>query len=201
MGKGAVNVLDRVAASVGELTAVAPVFQKVLDVPNGGVLLALPALLAVGLLRHASRYFQLPKGYYGLESIFLVLAFMALGRLKSIERLRYCAPGEWGKLLGLDRIPEARTLRKKLALLAGQNQAAGWSAELCAEWMGSDPDGAAVLYVDEHVRVYHGHQVNLPRHYVARQRLCLRGTTDYWVNAMDGQPFCLLNKAGDPGML
>jgi transcription-repair coupling factor (superfamily II helicase) len=31
---------------------------------------------------------------------------MALTRLKSIEALRYCAPGEWGKLLGLDRIPE-----------------------------------------------------------------------------------------------
>ncbi len=201
MGMGAVNVLERVAASVGELTAVAPVFQKVSDVPNGGVLLALPALLAVGLLRHARRYFQLPKGYYGLESIFLVLAFMALGRLKSIERLRYCTPGEWGKLLGLDRIPEARTLRKKLALLAGQNQEVGWSAELCAEWMGADPDSAAVLYVDGHVRVYHGHQTKLPRHYVARQRLCLRATTDYWVNAMDGQPFFLVNQAVDPGLL
>lgn len=38
---------------------------------------------------------------------------MALARLKSIEALRYCAPGEWGKLLGLDRIPEVRTLRAK----------------------------------------------------------------------------------------
>jgi hypothetical protein len=201
MGMGAGNVLERIAASVGDLTAVAPVFKKVLDVPNGGVLFALPALLAVGLLRHASRYFQLPKGYYGLESIVLVLACMALARLKSIERLRYCAPGEWGKLLGLDRIPEARTLRKKLALLAGQDKAACWSAELCAEWMGADPDNAAVLYVDGHVRVYHGHQTKLPRHYVARQKLCLRATTDYWVNAMDGQPFFLVNQAADPGLL
>ena len=144
MGMGASNVLERVAASVGDLTAAAPVFQPVLDDSTGGVLFALPALLAVGLLRHGSRYFQLPKGYYGLESIFLVLAFMALARLKSIERLRYCAPGEWGKLLGLDRIPEARTLRNKLALLAGQNQAPCWSAELCAEWMGAEADSAAV---------------------------------------------------------
>jgi len=93
MGMGARNVLDRVAASVGELTAVAPVFQAAADVPNGGVLLALPALLAVGLLHQAHRYFQLPKGYYGLESLFVMLALLALARLPSLEQLRYCAPG------------------------------------------------------------------------------------------------------------
>ncbi|MBT9588261.1 hypothetical protein IV102_33295 [bacterium] len=54
----------------------------------------------MGLLS-APKYFKLPKGYYGLTSIFLLLAFMALTRLKSLERLRY---GEWGKLLGLDRV-------------------------------------------------------------------------------------------------
>ncbi len=201
MGVGASNVLDRMAASIGDLTTVEPVFQAVLDVPNGGVLLALPALLAVGLLHQARKYFQLPKGYYGLESLFLMLAFLALARLPSLEQLRYWAPGEWGKLLGLDRIPEVRTLRKKLALLCDQHQASAWSAELCAHWMGEDPDKAAVLYVDGHVRVYYGHQTQLPRHYVARQKLCLRATTDYWVNAMDGQPFFLVNQAVDPGLL
>ena len=58
MGVGADNVLDRMAASVGELTAVEPVFRAVSDVPNGGVLFALPALLAVGLLHQAHKYFQ-----------------------------------------------------------------------------------------------------------------------------------------------
>ena len=198
---GACNVLDRLAASVGDLTAVAPVFQAVSDVPNGGVLFALPALLAVGLLHQARKYFQLPKGYYGLESLFLALAFLALARLPSLEQLRYCAPGEWGKRLELDRIPEVRTLRNKIALLSDQRQANAWSAELCAQWMGADPDQAAVLYVDGHVRVYHGHQTALPRHSVAREKLCLRATVDYWVNAMDGQPFFLLNQAVDPGML
>ncbi len=70
MGVGASNVLDRVAASMGDLVAVEPVFKAVSDVPHGGVLCALPALLAVGLLHQAHNYFQLPKGYYGLESLF-----------------------------------------------------------------------------------------------------------------------------------
>ena len=98
-------------------------------------MLALPALLACGLLRHSGKYFRLPAGFYSLKTIFLLLAFMALARLKSIEALRYYAPGEWGKLLGLDRAPEVRTLRVKVKTLADQNQAFSWSSELCKEWM------------------------------------------------------------------
>ncbi len=130
MGRGATATLERLAASLGQLHGIAPRFEGTLDIPKGGVLLALPALLISGLLRHANQYFQLPPGYYGLETIFLLLAFMALARLKSIEALRYCAPGEWGKLLGLDRIPEVRTLRAKIKHLALQNQAFEWSATL-----------------------------------------------------------------------
>lgn len=201
MGVGAQDVMGRVAASIGDLESVAPQFQPVLDVPNGGVLFALPALLAMGLLKYTEQFFKLPKGYYGLDSLFLLLAFMALTRLKSIESLRYCAPGEWGKLLGLDRIPEARTLRVKVQKLSEDKQAKDWSAEMCSYWMASAPEQAGVLYIDGHVRVYNGHQTQLPRHHVARQKLCLRATTDYWVNAMDGQPFMVVNKAIDPGLI
>ena len=202
MGMGASNVDARIAASVGELEdPVAPDFQPALDVPNGGVLFALPALLAVGLLKTTGRFFELPKGYYGLESLFLLLAFMALSRLKSIESLRYCAPGEWGKLLGLDRVPEVRTLRQKIRLLSDSDRPEQWSAELCRQWMEAAPEQAGTLYIDGHVRVYNGHQTKLPRHYVARQRLCLRATSDYWVNAMDGQPFFVIHQAVDPGMI
>jgi hypothetical protein len=94
-------------------------------VPHGGVLFALPALLSMGLLKYTEQFFKLPKGYYGLDSLFLLLAFMALTRLKSIESLRYCGPGEWGKLLGLDHIPEAHTLRNKIQLLRHDDQAKG----------------------------------------------------------------------------
>ena len=198
---GATNTLGRLECSLFHGGPSEPEFSPCLDVPNGGVLLGLPALLSMGLLRHATRYFELPRGYYGLASIFLLLAFMALARLKTIESLRYCSPGEWGKLLGLDRIPEARTLRKKVNLLSRDDQATQWAGELSRDWMGMYPETAGILYIDGHVRVYHGKQTELPRHHVARQKLCLRATTDYWVNAMDGQPFFMVNKAVDPGLL
>jgi hypothetical protein len=201
MGVGAADVAGRLAASVGELDAVVPDFTPALDVPNGGLLCALPALLAVGLLEGVERHLQLPKGYYGLDSLLLLLAFMALARLESIESLRYSAPGEWGKLLGLDRVPEVRTLRAKIARLAQEDAPGQWSAALCERWMAAAPEQAGVLYIDGHVRVYNGSQTQLPRHYVARQRLCLRATTDYWVNAMDGQPFFVVNQVVDPGLI
>ncbi len=198
---GATNTEGRLLASIFRAGPVDPDFSSSFDVPNGGVLLGLPTLLSMGLLRHTDKYFELPNGYYRLDSIFLLLAFMALARIKTIESLRYCAPGEWGKLLGLDRIPEARTLRNKVKLLTEDNQASQWGGDLSRDWMGMFPETTGVLYIDGHVRVYNGSQTELPRHYVARQKLCLRATTDYWVNAMDGQPFFMVNKAVDPGLL
>jgi hypothetical protein len=132
MGLGATDVEGRLAASVGKLEAVVPNFTPALDVPNGGLLCALPALLAVGLLAGVERHLKLPKGYYGFDSLLLLLAFMALARLESIESLRYSAPGEWGKLLGLDRVPEVRTLRAKIALLWPKRMPRGNGVRRCA---------------------------------------------------------------------
>lgn len=201
MGMGATDTLGRVAASLGQLESAPVDFQPAVDIPNGGVLLALPALLAMGLLRYTGKHFNLPRGYYGLANVFLLLAFMALARLKSIERLRYCAPGEWGKLLGLDRVPEVRTLRAKVHHLASEGQPAKWAADLCADWMTAFPEEAIAFYLDGHVRVYHGQKAKLPRKYVAREKLCLRASTDYWVNAMDGQPFFVVYQDIDPGLI
>jgi hypothetical protein len=189
-------------AAVGLLRQAPVQFAPAADVPLGGVLWALPALLAEGLLRHSRKLFTLPEGFYPLETIFLVLAFMALVRVRSLEALRYEPPGEWGQLVGLDRIPEVRTLRQKLGhLCQPPGVATTWSSQLAQEWLAAQPDHDGVYYADGHVRVYHGKLAALPRRYVARQKLCLRGTTDYWVNALDGRPFFLVSRPVDPGLI
>ncbi|HYY70215.1 MAG TPA: hypothetical protein VE734_10810 [Terriglobales bacterium] len=202
MGYATTRSLERVAAAMGMLNEAPIQFEIAVDIRQGGVLLALPALLVLGLLRHTRRFYQLPKGFYGIESIFLLLALMALARIESIEQVRYIAPGEWGNLVGLDRIPEVRCLRQKLDLLCGQQgRAAEWNAVLAEDWMTALPEGEMLFYADGHVRIYHGDLTALPRHYVPRQRLCVRATTDYWINAMDGQPFFYVNQAVDPGLI
>lgn len=195
------DVSGRMATSIFGQDPLPPSFTACKDVPRGGVLFAIPALVVSGLLKHCGQYFQHLKGFYSLGCIFLLLAFMALVRIKVVEVLRYNPPGEWGKLLGLDRIPEVKTLREKIKVLSQNGEPQQWAGELSRDWMSMEPDLAGVLYIDGHVQVYHGKQTELPRHYVSRQKLCLRVTTDYWVNAMDGRPFFVINEAIDPGLL
>lgn len=202
MGVATTRETERVMASMGVLHGVPLQFEASHDVEFGGILLAIPALLSLGLLSGTRDHFTMEEGYYPMESIFLLMAFLALARVKSLEELRYQSPGEWGKLLGLDRIPEVKTVREKLGELS-ENEAGvrKWSSGLAQGWMNQDMGEVGVLYIDGHVRVYHGEQTQLPRRYVARQKLCLRGITDYWVNGMDGQPFFLVSQPIDPGII
>lgn len=201
MGMACTREWERVSVAMGELAEAPSRFEISWDVPTGGVLWALPSLLKNGLLRHTRDFFSLPKGFYSLIHIFLLLAYMSLTRVKSVERLRYVPTGEWGKLLGLDRIPEVRTLREKIKGVAEPEKVREWSATLSREWMEADPGAAGVLYVDGHIRPYYGHQSRLPRRYVPRQRLCLRGLTDYWVNDQMGRPFFVVSTPLTGGLL
>ncbi|HAM51929.1 MAG TPA: hypothetical protein DCP92_15040, partial [Nitrospiraceae bacterium] len=83
MGMGATRTLERVLAATGNLAAAESSFEAAVDVSNGGVLWALPALIANGLLRHTEQYFRLPNGYYSVTHIFLILGYMALCGIKT----------------------------------------------------------------------------------------------------------------------
>ncbi|HFE53461.1 MAG TPA: hypothetical protein ENK07_08455, partial [Bacteroidetes bacterium] len=205
MGIACTRPIERVLAALGKLPGGASMqFQPCRDVSYGGVLCALPALEANGLFRHLESTFPTLTGYYTTLHVILLLAYMALCRIRTVEQLQYESPGELGKLMGLDRVPEVRCLRRKLARLSQAHDGrAGevWNARLAKDWMEHDPALAGTLYVDGHVRLYHGTKTKLPRRYVARQRLCLRGTTDYWVNDALGQPFFVVERPIDHGLL
>jgi hypothetical protein len=101
------------------------------------------------------------------------LAFTALLRIKNIESIQYYSPGELGKVVGLDRVAEVKTIREKLGILAKQNNAQQWNSELSKRWMESAGAISGLLYVDGRVRVYHGKMTRLPKRYVTREKLCL----------------------------
>ena len=117
---------------------------------------------------------------------------MALARIKNPESLKHCKPGEPGRLIGLDRIPEVKCLREKIALMSDQQQAAFFNEELMKEWCGQLPEqNQGFYYVDGHQRIYYGSKANLPAKYIARQKLCLSATTEFWVNDGQGQPLLM----------
>ena len=171
----------------------APAVFEVHDaIQHGGVLFLLPALLSQGLLK-AEEVYQIPQThYYGLRSILLTLAFMGLLRIKNPEQLKQCKPGEIGKVMGLDRVPEVRCLREKVKLLTAQGKSQEFNLKLADLWHEQLSDGALFLYIDGHVRIYYGAKANLPAKYVSRQKLCLNATTEYWVNDAAGMPVMMV---------
>ena len=200
MGTACTRADERIQAALGLATGATTRFEASHDVAMGGLLAGLPALCANGLLTGLGRHLKLPRGFYSALHILLVLGFMALGRIKRPEHLRQTPPGELGKVIGLDRVPEVRTLREKITLLAKTGDPAAWMRDLAKNWMASEPEEAGYLYVDGHVRVYHGKQANLSRRYVSRERLCLRSTTDYWVNDALGRPFFVVSQPLNDGL-
>jgi hypothetical protein len=131
----------------------------------------------------------------------MTLSFCFLLRVKSIEQISHESPGELGKSIGLDRIPEVKTLRGKIAVLSDENQSEQWLGKLSKGWMQSSPELAGVLYIDGHQNPYYGTDNKLPRKYMSRLRLALRATTDYWVNDKIGQPFFSVSKSINEGMI
>jgi len=201
MGTACTRVADRTLAAFGICDGAIARFEPCLDVPNGGALVALPALLSNGLMEGSKELLGGVKGYYSCFHVLLLLAFMGLCRIKTVEKLRGYTPGEFGKMMGLDRVPEVRCLRKKMDELSASDAAEKWALHLSKFWMEADPDAAGVLLIDGHVRVYHGGLTKLPRQFVSREKLCLRGITDFWVNDAVGRPFFMVQKVVDAGLL
>jgi transposase-like protein len=204
-GEGGVavkRVEERALACVGELEQAPVCFEAAESVPGAGVLLALPGLLGQGLLEVADEvYGPLKNGFFGLHSVLLTLAFMALLRIKTPEQLKGHAPGEFGLLLGLDRAPEVKTLRRKLRELGARGQAHELAATFTRRWANAEPEVLGYLYVDGHVRPYHGRKHTLPKAFVPRRRLCMAATTDVWVNDERAEPLLFVTTEANDGLL
>lgn len=113
MCKSCTNEVGRILASRYGLPA-EPEFANHLDLHYGGILLTLPALISSGLLDHTERFSDV-SGYYSVEQVFISLAFLILLRVKKLEQSRGIPSGELGRCIGLDRIPEVKTLRQRIA--------------------------------------------------------------------------------------
>jgi len=192
---------ERTLTSVGQVHQVSSEFENCYDLINGGVLCSLPALDICGLYRHLDILPQLPPGYYSEIHILTTLAFMYLCRIKSLEQFRYQPAGELGKQIGLDRVPEVKTMREKLNILSKGDGVKEWAGELGKDWMENLPDLAGVLFIDGHVSPYSGSKTKLPKRYISGLQLCLSGTSFYYVNDILGQPFFYIEKPVDPGMI
>jgi transposase len=193
--------LDRFLAFLGLLDDAAPIFRSGTSVPRAGVLLAIPALIDSGVFDIArSVYGSIGPAFYGLRTTVVTLLLSALLRIKRPEAFKEHSPPDLGRLLGLDRAPEVKTVRRKLKHLAFFGRAADFGRELAKRRVARLGSALGFLYVDGHVRVYYGER-DLPKAHVARMRLALPATSDYWVNDEKGDPLFVLTAQANAGMV
>ena len=193
--------VDRLLARLGLLEDAAPLFGSATAVPRAGVLLAVPVLVVSGVFECAQKiYGSLGPAFYGLRTSLLTLLLMALWRIKRPEGLKEYSPQDLGRVLGLDRAPEVKTLRRKLARLAAAGRAAQFGQALAQQRVALRGEALGFLYTDGHVRVYHG-QHALPKAHVARMRISLPATSDYWVNDSAGDPLFVVTAEANASLV
>ena len=165
-----------------------PVFAAGARYPLAGLLLALPALEGTGLLEAARRvYGRLRDGYYGLAATLLTLVFLALAGEPRAEGATRVPPAALGRVLGLDRAPEVKTIRRKLGELAAAGKAADLIMALARRHAAARPEALGFLYVDGHARAYYGTR-DVQKMHIARLKFPAPATGETWVTGQDGEP-------------
>ena len=193
-GEGAVAVLpdpvprdaERVLARWGLLgEGAGPVFAAGARYPLAGLL---PALEGTGLLAAAREvYGRLKDGFYGLTATLLTVVFLALAGEPRAEGATRVPPAALGRVLGLDRAPEVKTIRRKLGELAAAGKAAELVMALARRHAAARPGALGFLYVDGHARVYYGTRTVQKTH-VARLKFPAPATMETWVTDSRGDP-------------
>ncbi len=154
--------------------------------------LALPALAATGLLDCAHQvYGGLPAGFYGLDAMLVEGVARCLAGEPRAEGATRIDPFALGRVLGLDRAPEVKTIRRKIGWLAGRQQAEQLLTAMAAHHLarhGHQVETAGVvLYVDGHVRAYQGTR-KIAKTHAARLRFPAPATVETWISDGRGDP-------------
>jgi transposase len=183
---------DRALARLGLLEDATPLFADHESLPRAGALLAVPLLARHGLIEAFVKvYGSLQPSFYGLRTIVVTLFLGALLRIKRPEHWKEYRPADLGAILGLDRAPEVKTVRRKFTRMAAMERGKLLMDEVARRRIAQDEQRVAFLYVDGHVREYHGKfplfEAKKPQRQVAAP-----AATDTWVHDADGEPLLVV---------
>jgi transposase len=194
------RIVDRMLARLGHLDDADPVFANVEGLPRAGIFLAIPLVVQSGMLPIFSRlYGSIGPAFYGLRTTVVCLFMLALLRIKRPENLKEYDPQDLGRLLGLDRAPEVKTLRRKLDALAQRDKGLELMRTLAARRSRDRDEAIGVLYVDGHVKEYHGKK-KVGKGYITQRRLSVPAVTDTWVNDVEGDPLFVVTSQMNAGL-
>ena len=184
---------ERALARFGLLgEGAAPAFTPGARYPLAGLLLALPPLAQCGLLDCARQvYGRLRNGFYGLEVMLVMGVFLALLREARAEGATRIPPDALGRVPVLDRAPEVKTIRRKLAELAAAGKAAELQLALARHHAAASPGTLGFLYIDGHTRAYFGKR-DIQKMHLARLKFPGPATEETWVTGSAGDPLLVV---------
>lgn len=183
---------DRFLARAGLLDDAVPLFADAQCVPRAGALLAVPLLVRHGLIEAFVKVYScLHPSFYGLRTIVVTLFLAAMLRIKRPEHFKEYGPENLGMILGLDRAPEVKTVRRKLSCLAAMGRGKPLMEQIACRRIAEDEDRVAFLYIDGHVREYHG-KFPLFEAKKAQRQVATPAATDTWVHTADGEPLLVV---------
>ena len=191
---------DRALAAAGVLHDAPPLFGDAEVVPEAGVLLAVPAIVeSEAIDSFVETYGTLGPAFHGLRTMVMTWLFMLLLRIRRPEHLRHGRPTDLGRTLGLDRVAEVKTVRRKLAELAGRGRSHELVARTTARRLETREDELGYVYLDGHVRLYCGKR-DLPKTHIARLNCIARGETETWINDAAGEPLFVVTGELNPAL-
>jgi transposase len=183
---------ERALAAFGLIPYAPPVFTGCARAPLAGLFLALPALTATGLLDTAHTvYGEFGNGFYSLDTMLCESVFRALLGQARAQGATRIDPPALGRVLGLDRAPEVKTIRRKIKYLAEAGKAGDWIAAMARRHVQASPEQAALLYVDGHVRAYQGTR-RIAKTHVPRLKFPAPATVETWVADAAGDPLLVV---------
>ena len=165
-----------------------------------GAALYYPALEALGLIEAARACFRLPNAErFGVRATTLTLFYLGLLGKTTVEAAKHLRRFEFGPLIGVERSPAVKTLRRKLAALVQQGQAGRFAELLSRRWVEAALVGTAYLYVDGHMKVYSGKRT-LADVWNAQRRMPLPGVLSYFVNDQQGRPLLFVTEEANASL-
>ena len=159
-----------------------------------GLTLFYPALQVVGLLELGAQVYQLAGAVrFGVQQVFTELFNLALLQEPSVERVKHVLRSDLGAVMGCTQAACVKTLRRKLDELSQQRQAVRLGTLLARHWLEVGLLNASYLYVDSHVKVYHGSRL-VPEVWNSQRRMPLPGIVQYFVNDLHGRPLLVVTE-------
>jgi len=178
-----------------------PGYETATGVAWAGVLLAIPVMRRHRVIEVFTEVYK-TLGFwavYGLQTMVTLMVFLALWRIKRPEQLKGHSPEDLGGALGLARVPEVKTVRRKLAQLAAEGLSREAMLKLARTRVGLEEEVLGYLYVDGHVRPYGG-QFDVAKGYSMLRHMPVRATTDTWVNDSRGDPLFMVTSEINEGL-